>query len=151
MDLIFRMPCILLTCIYVQPCVCKYIEASEQGCAVVRVCYLYSNVKLDWPVCHTTSVHPLQGVPVGKQFWKWKRALFELQLQSVLKGESSVTSHSGSRSRATVERTRDQHGAHLCSHPCYRQCLKFSGSCLMAIRLAFFNHSTQLGGQAFSG
>lgn len=34
MDLIFRVPCILLTCIYVQLCVCKYIEASEQGCAV---------------------------------------------------------------------------------------------------------------------
>lgn len=87
-----RMPCILLTCIYVQLCVCKYIDASERGCAVVKVCYLYSNVKLDWPFCHTVAFACLlKGVPVGKRFWKWKDALFELQLQSVLKGESSVT------------------------------------------------------------
>lgn len=74
MDLIFRMPCILLTCIYVQLCVCKYIETSERGCAVVKVCYLCSHIKLDWPFCHTPA-HLLPGVPVRKQFWKWKRAL----------------------------------------------------------------------------
>lgn len=34
MNLIFRLPCILLTCIYVQLCVCKYIGTSEQGCHV---------------------------------------------------------------------------------------------------------------------
>lgn len=90
MDLIFRMPCILLTCIYVHLCVCKYIEASELGCAVVKVCYLYSNIKSDWPFCHTISAHLLQGVPWEK-FWKWKSALCELQLQSVFRGESLVT------------------------------------------------------------
>lgn len=70
MDLIFRMPCILLTCIYVQLFVCKYIETSEQGCAVVKVCYLYSNVKLDWPFYHTTSARLLQEVPVRKRSWE---------------------------------------------------------------------------------
>lgn len=43
MDLIFRTPCVLLTCIYVQLCVCKYTEASEQGCSAVKVCFLYSS------------------------------------------------------------------------------------------------------------
>lgn len=43
-----------------------------------------------------------------------------------------------------MERTRDQHGAHLCSHPPYRQCLNFSVSFLMSIHLTCFNHSTQL-------
>lgn len=65
MDLIFRMPCILLTCIYVQLCVCKYIETSERGCAVVKVCYLCSHIKLDWPFL-PHSCTPPTGSPCGE-------------------------------------------------------------------------------------
>lgn len=126
-------------------CVCKYTEASEQGCAVVKVCYLCSHVKSDWPFCHTPSAHLLPGVPVGKQFWKWKRALCDCNCSQC--SRVSLRSPGGKQSTATMERTRDQHGAHLCSHPPYRQCLNFSVSFLMSIHLTFFNHSTQLGGQ----
>ncbi|KAM7323959.1 hypothetical protein ACRRTK_016264 [Alexandromys fortis] len=31
-----------------------------------------------------------------------------------------------------MARTRDQHGAHLCSYPRYRQCLNFSGKSLIS-------------------
>lgn len=89
MDLIFRMPCILLTCIYVHLCVCKYIEASEQGCSVVKVCYLYSNIKS--APSATLLLHISYRKSLWEKFWKWKSALCELQLQSVFRGESSVT------------------------------------------------------------
>lgn len=140
------MPCILLTCIYVQPCVCKYIEASEQGCAVVRVCYLYSNVKLDWPFCTLLLYASCRESLWGNSFGSGSMHCLSCSCSQC--SRVSLPSPRGSRSRASMERTRGQRGAHLCSHPRYRHCLKFSGSFLMAAHLAFFNHSTQLGGQA---
>lgn len=112
----------------------------------MRVCYLYSNVKLDWPFCHTTSVRPCRESLWGDSFGSGSVHCLSCCCSQC--SRVSLPSPGGSRGSATVERTRDQHGAHLCPHPRYRQCLKFSGSFLMAVHLAFFNHSTQLGGQA---